>query len=107
MIVAGMLANRFQQGADENTTRVLSSKYINKNPYFEVGVYGGDRRSNLEKNDTGKIVHADLSPVITEGRTDPKPLSETKDEVKGTWQDSRGAVNKSDMIPIWTLPTVV
>lgn len=103
LVVAGILANRFQKGKDENDRIVSKSKYISKNPYFEIGVYGGDKRSNLEKDETGnsgKIVHADLSPVITEGRTTPKPKSETQTEVKRTWQDTTGDVNKRDVIPI-------
>ncbi|SEQ89838.1 hypothetical protein SAMN05421690_100354 [Nitrosomonas sp. Nm51] len=100
LVAAGILANRFQQGKDESDTKVEKSEYISKNPYFEIGVFGGDRRSNLEKSDTGKIVHADLSPVITEGRTTPKPKSETQTEVKRTWQDAKGDVNKRDVIPV-------
>lgn len=103
LVIAGMLANRFQQGKDESNSRVSRSQYISKNPYFEIGVFGGDRRSNLEKDESGnsgKIVHADLSPVITEGRTRPKPKSETQTEVKRTWQDAKGDVNRRDVIPI-------
>ncbi|GJL75634.1 hypothetical protein [Nitrosomonas sp.] len=100
LVAAGILANRFQKDKDESDTKVSTSEYISKNPYFEIGVFGGDRRSNLEKSDTGKIVHADLSPVITEGRTTPKPKSETQTEVKRTWQDDKGDVNNRDVIPI-------
>ncbi|MCW5618353.1 MAG: hypothetical protein KIS65_03960, partial [Nitrosomonas sp.] len=81
---------------------VRKSKYISRNPYFEIGVFGGDKRSNLEKDTSGKIVHADLSPVITAGITAPKPQSEIRKEIKDTWQDSRGdiASGKADVIPI-------
>jgi hypothetical protein len=84
---------------------VASSKYISKNPYFEIGVYGGDRRSNLVKDTTvdeseGTIVHADLSPVITSGITEPKPKNETQDEITNTWQDVDGDVAKPTIIPI-------
>ena len=101
LIVAGMLANRFQQGKDETDKNVPKSLYVNRNPYFEIGVFGGDRRSNLENDDVnGKIVHADLSPVITEGITRPKPKADTRTEVRRTWQSDAGAVVKKDVIPI-------
>ncbi|SEN25104.1 hypothetical protein [Nitrosomonas marina] len=38
--------------------------------------------------------------MITEGRTRPKPKSETQTEVKRTWQNVKGDVNKRDVIPI-------
>lgn len=102
LIAAGILANRFQEGADETSTGVRKSKYISRNPYFEIGVFGGDKRSNLEKDTSGKIVHADLSPVITEGITAPKPQSDIRKEIKDTWQDPSGniASGKADVIPI-------
>ncbi|WP_166507353.1 DUF4157 domain-containing protein [Nostoc sp. 106C] len=100
LITAGILANRFQKHTDENTKNVEKSEYINKNPYFEISVFGGDKRSNLTSNASGNIVHSDLSPVITEGITAPKPKTDTQNEVKRTWQDSNGDVIKSDMIPI-------
>jgi hypothetical protein len=101
LITAGILANRFQKNADETTDKVAKSTYINRNPYFEVGVYKGDRRSNLENdNANGTIVHSDLSPVITSGRTTPKPKAEIQNETKTTWQAPDGRVNKPTIIPI-------
>ncbi len=106
LVVAGILANRFQEGKDEASSGVNKSKYISRNPYFEIGVFKGDERSNLEKDETGtagKIVHADMSPVITEGITVPKPQSDIKKGIKDTWQDARGNVNKRNVIPIFDI----
>lgn len=104
LITAGILANRFKQGKDEADTNVPTSKYVSINPYFEIGLYGGAGRSNLERDDnTGKIVHADLSPVITEGRTTPKPKSETQTEIKSTWQNIGGTVKDNTIIPIFDI----
>ena len=103
LITAGMLANRFQKGKDETDTRVAKSNYISHNPYFEIGVFGGDKRSNLERDDSnGKIVHADLSPVITSGRTTPKSKAAINQEVRETWQNANSGktVKHADMIPI-------
>lgn len=101
LITAGILANRFQKGKDESDKVVAKSQYISHNPYFEVGVFGGDRRSNLERDDIGgTIVHADLSPVVTSGITAPKPKDEIHEGVKRTWQNEGGDVEKPDIIPI-------
>lgn len=101
LITAGILANRFQKNADETTSRVPKSTYINRNPYFEIGVYKGDKRSNLENDDVnGTIVHSDLSPVITSGRTTPKSKADIQKETKSTWQGLDGRVNKPAIIPI-------
>lgn len=100
LVTAGILANRFDKGKDASDTRVAKSDYINRNPYFEISVFGGDKRSNLQSSGTGNIVHADLSPVITSGRTTPKPKAETDQSIKRTWQDEHGTVNKASMIPI-------
>ena len=103
LITAGMLANRFQKGKDETDTSVAKSNYISHNPYFEIGVFGGDKRSNLERDDSnGKIVHADLSPVITSGRTTPKSKAAINQEVRETWQNANSGktVKHADMIPI-------
>lgn len=101
LITAGILANRFQKGKDESDVGVAKSKYISRNPYFEIGLFKGDKRSNLEHDDlAGTIVHADLSPVITDGRSTQKPKAEILESVKRTWQKSSGAVEKAGVIPI-------
>jgi hypothetical protein len=101
LITAGILANRFLQGADETTNNVAKSTYVSRNPYFEVGVFGGDRRSNLDKVDVdGEIVHSDLSPVITSGRTTPKSKAEIQEETRTTWQEDDGTVRDANVIPI-------
>ncbi|HEY8401164.1 MAG TPA: hypothetical protein VIK89_07880, partial [Cytophagaceae bacterium] len=106
LITAGILANRFQQGKDETDIDVPGSCYYNINPYFEIGEFNGDKRSNLKKdnnNNTSKIVHTDLSPVITKDRTTPKPKTDILNDTKGTWQDlSTGNVRigREDVIPI-------
>ncbi len=101
LIVAGLLANRFSQGKDHQETNVPKSPYISRNPYFEVGVFNGDTRSNLEQVDSGaKIVHGDLSPVITSGIRAPKPRTEIESGINSTWQDVDGNVEDEDVIPI-------
>lgn len=113
LISAGILANRFDKGADESSknfnelfpadpTRVAKSKYARLNPYFEISAFGGDSRSNLEHvtNGSESVVHADLSPVITSGITAPKPKSEIHNEVRKTWQNEGGDVIHATKIPI-------
>ncbi|WP_323816493.1 DUF4157 domain-containing protein [Cellvibrio sp. NN19] len=102
LVTAGILANRFENNKDENDTGVGKSGYISHNPYFEIGVFKGDARSNLKKDPSGKIVHADLSPVITSGRNTPKPSAEINKEVRETWQntDRLKTVKHADIIPI-------
>lgn len=102
LVTAGILANRFEKRKDETDNRVPKSNYISHNPYFEIGVFKGDSRSNLKNDPSGKIVHADLSPVITSGRTTPKPSAEINKEVRETWQntDPLKTVKHADVIPI-------
>lgn len=104
LVTAGILANRFEKGKDETSTNRTTekSKYVSHNPYFEIGVFGGAGRSNLEEDPSGKIVHVDLSPVITSSRTTPKPKAEINKTVRETWQntDTNKTVKHADMIPI-------
>ncbi|KAA2239054.1 hypothetical protein F0L74_22855 [Chitinophaga agrisoli] len=101
LIVAGLLANRFTQGKDHAETNVPASPYISRNPYFEIGVFNGDSRSNLRQVDSGaKIVHGDLSPVITQDASEPKPRAEIDAGISRTWQDVDGNVEHDDVIPI-------
>src|SRR5690606_5810307 len=74
LVAAGLLANRFKQNVDADERDVPSNQYQDLDSYFEVGVFGGARRSNLGRHDAGDIVHADMSPVITSG--DRMPLED-------------------------------
>ncbi len=100
LVAAGLLANRFKQNVDANVRDVPSNQYQDLDSYFEVGVFGGARRSNLDQNAAGDIVHADMSPVITSG--DRMSYEGVTNRIKDKWQLVNGTLDpaKSDVIPI-------
>lgn len=100
LVAAGLLANRFSQNVNANERDVQSSQYQDLDSYFEVGVFGGARRSNLDQNASGDIVHADMSPVITSG--DRLSQEDVTNRIKGKWQLANGTLDptKSGVIPI-------
>jgi hypothetical protein len=100
LVMAGILANRFQQQATAQSPDVGLSDYQNLDSYFEVGIFGGARRSNLREQTGGSVVHADMSPVITSGNR--KSQQEIKEAIKGKWQTQTNALDpdKRGVIPI-------